>query len=181
MAPAPTASEPVRWLLGAEAVFTVSSLPSPAMGPGLFGAIRYRRFTGYLAARYDLGASAPLQGGGDLRASLFTTTLHLCGSPRVGVRFELDLCALAAIGALSADATALDRSTPETTLYVGAGASVGVTLRLGVVFGLRLHGDLVANIVRARHTVLDASVVREVWLAPPAGGAIGLGLVANFG
>jgi hypothetical protein len=171
----------VRWLLGAEVVGTVASLPGPTVGPGLLASLRYRRFAASLTARYDLGASAPLQGGGDLYASLFSAAIQVCALQRAGARGELELCALGAVGALSANATSLDRSTPEATVYAGAGASVGFTWALGSVFGVRIHVDVVANIVRARHTVFDGGVEREVWLAPPAAAVFGLGPVVHFG
>lgn len=155
------------------------SLPTVSLGPAMFASLRVGRFGVALTGRYDLGWPAMLDGT-QVLASLVSGGLSLCALQPLGSVAELDFCALGSGGALAANATQLDRSTPVVTASVYAGVSAGATYWFGRWFGLRVHVDGLGAIVRARYTFDDAGRERELWLAPPFALVAGIGPVLRF-
>lgn len=165
---------------------TFGALPAPSLGPQGLLALQYGALSMALSARFDSAWPSLFDASGSgsfvVYASLGSGALRVCGAPSLvrAPRVTMELCALGSLGALAANATMLDQSTPSASLYAAVGAEVATSVRFGRWWGLRIGVEGVATLVRARQTITEQGRERELWLAPPFSLAISAGPVVYF-
>jgi hypothetical protein len=136
---------------------------------GVVGALRGVRPAAWAEARADLGSrvSAGLgaayllpssfeRGGVDVTLGLFFAQAEACALARAAPRFSLRACAAGALGALSGEATRVDRPSPRWRAWVAPAAALVVSAppdaplgwwaRLGAWVPVRRHGFTVEGV-----------------------------------
>lgn len=170
-APARRAEDPLRVAVGVAALASALRLPGGvAGGGGLFVSVGRRRWLASLEGHFELPFGEARSDGHAVSAVLVGATVAPC------LRFGIvSGCVLAELGSFQGTGSDIDIVRRDTTLFVGAGARVGVELALSRRFFLRPTLDLVAPITR---TTLRLAR-QPVWTTPPVSliGGLALGIV----
>lgn len=139
--------------------------------------MRWRAVSLSVEGRVALLAEAEVQGGHVstwVALAVFAPCLH----QDLARRGSLAACALGAVGAMQGASLSPGATTPsrDSTLYAAAGLRlVYESPRIGV-FGLRVHGDLLAPLTPTGVRFNG----REVWSTPVVSVALGLAAVFHF-
>jgi hypothetical protein len=170
--PEPAAAPSVVFSVSAGAVASVGVAPAPAAGLSLGGDARWRDVSLAIEARIDAPAGRSIQGmGGPVSSWLLVATVAPCGHVTA-----LEVCALAQLGSLQADAANVANQSSGTAPWVAIGGRVAVHQRVAGGTILRLRADLLANLDPASITVGGA----PAWTAPRAAASYGFDILVPF-
>lgn len=154
-------------------------LSAPAPAAGLTGSVglRWRAISLSVEGRVDLPAEAEVQGG-NVSTWLALAMLAPCIHQDLARSGSLAACALGAVGALQGASMSLGATTPsrDSTLYAAAGLRIAYESPRFGVFGLRVHGDLLAPLTPTGVRFGG----REVWSTSVVSVALGLAVVFHF-
>jgi len=168
-----TGTEPTRFELrpGATVVAAIGTAPAPTMGFALSANLRRGIWSVELGGRFDLPATTEVDGGAQVRTSLWTAALGPC------LHFDpLFACATAWIGSLHAEGVDLAVPRSDSTFYAAAGTRVGLELAVSDHFAFRPELDLQTTLLPVALQVDSATQ----WTAPRFAILLGAGLIARF-
>jgi hypothetical protein len=170
-APAPEAPGPVVFT-GLEVLGSVGTAPATSLGGAAFLGLR----SGWLSAALELRADAPATGtfsGLRITAWLYSAGLAPCVHFGPG-----SACLLASVGQVVGSSPDTVTSSSGSALIALVGARLGGELPLFGTFALRLHADLLTDVIpptlRLNQSAADA------WTAPVIAATLGAGLVVRF-
>jgi hypothetical protein len=169
-APAP-ASRPIRWHLGVSGFFAGGTSPGVTGGVAVQAGLRWTALSATLEGRADVPTTAPVTGGGVVRAGLLAADVVPC--------FHLGpvaACGLGTFGALRGVGADVARPRDDATPFVALGGRLGAELRFDRTFSAGIHGDLSATLTPTT-LVVDG---RGVWTTPRASATLGAGVTAHF-
>jgi hypothetical protein len=168
----PARGPSVVFSVSAGAVASVGVAPAPAAGLSLGGDARWRDVSLAVEARIDAPAGRSIQGpGGPVSSWLIVATVAPCGHASV-----LEICALAQLGSLQANAANVANQSSGTAPWLAIGGRIGVRQRIPGGTTLRLRADLLANMDPDSITVDGTSA----WTAPRAAASYGFDLLVPF-
>ena len=177
--PAPTTEAARPPATGGPLVFTgldllgsVGTAPAPSLGGEAFVGLR----SGWLSGALELRADAPATGTfGGLR---ITTWLYSAGIAPCVHFGPASACLLASVGQVVGSSPDTVTSSSGGALVAFVGARLGGELPLSGTFALRLHADLLTDVIpptlRLNQSAADA------WTAPVIAATLGAGLVVRF-
>jgi hypothetical protein len=170
--PAARKAAALHYEIGAGAVGSAGAAPLPTVGAEVFGAITWEHFALGLEGRADGASSSSTSSGASASVRLSLGTLSPCYA--FGV---LRVCALASVGALTAEGTgATVAQHSATSLYGAVGGRVGIDTPLFGPVALRVHADALAPLTRSTVRVGD----EVLWETPLLSGALGIALAARW-
>jgi hypothetical protein len=164
-------SSPLAFDASAGVVVSGGLAPAPAVGGALGALIRWHRTSLGLEGRIDAPAARTAQGGGSLSSQLTVGTMLVC--LHAGRLFG---CALGQAGAANDQSEGVLAARSQSTLWLGAGARVGVDVPLQRTLALRVHTDFVGDLNARRLRLND----RDAWVAPVAAVSLGADALVHF-
>lgn len=156
------------WLGGFGPTLQFRSLPQPALGASVFGALRRNARSMALEAELDSPVTSQ-ERGVQLRSTSFALKLVPCGHWQLA--FACQVTALRWLAA-TGSASGLGGRAPSLAL----GARLGLELPLSLSFSALAYGDLMVTAVPVRLV----SETRELWEMPLLSGGLGIAAVVHF-
>ena len=124
-----------------------------------------------LEVHMDAPVSTAAEGGGSVQSWLAYAALAPCA--HLGRAFA---CAVAQLGLLQAASVDVNSPRSGSSPWLGAGGRIGVDVGAWSRVTLRLHFDVIGNLLP---TTLRVNGF-DVWTTPPVNGSAGLDLVLRF-
>jgi len=169
--PPPATPGPVIFT-GLDVLGSVGTAPAPSFGGAAFLGLRSE----WLSAALELRADAPATGTfGGLRITSWLYSAGIAPCVHFGPG---SACVLASVGQVVGSSPDTVASSSGSALIALVGARLGGELPLNGTFALRLHADLLTDIIpptlRLNQSAADA------WTAPVLAATLGAGLVVRF-
>jgi hypothetical protein len=169
--PGAAAPRPIRGYLGVGGFFAGGTSPGVTGGVAVLVGLRWAALSATVEGRADVPTTAPVAGGGAVRAGLLAAGFVPC--------FHLGpvaACALGTFGALRGVGLDVARPGRDATPFVALGGRVGGELPFDRTFSAGLHGDL-SGALTPTTLLVDG---RGVWTTPRASAALGADVTAHF-